>query len=105
MIFTMALALAGAGVGLASCSYGAGKHLGDIPADERMMGLKLNFVSQPIYMIAICTVKLSVGASLLRIASTKFYRVLILSIMGFIAFYTTGTFIVSPALSDCFFPC
>jgi hypothetical protein len=62
-----------------------------------MKGMKLNFISQPIYLIAICVVKLSVGCALLRIASTKFYRWLILSIMGFMAFYTIGCFFVSHA--------
>ncbi|KAI9163138.1 integral membrane [Paramyrothecium foliicola] len=91
MIMTMAISIAGAAVALASCKYGAGKHIGDIPIEDRTIGLKLNFISQPIYLIGICTVKLSVGASLLRIASTKFYRTLILSIMGFITFYTIGS--------------
>ncbi|CAM1510056.1 Fc.00g003910.m01.CDS01 [Cosmosporella sp. VM-42] len=92
MIFAMALAWAGQGVIVAQVSHGAGRHLGDVDPLVYQTGMKLNFVSQPIFLIAICVVKLAVGSSLLRIASTKFYKYLIVSIMGFMAFYTIGCF-------------
>jgi hypothetical protein len=95
MTFAMALSVAALGVVIAECAYGAGKHIGDVHPDVYMIGNKLNFITQPMYLIDICVVKLAVGASLLRIASTKFYRTLILSVMGFMAFYTTGCFFVS----------
>lgn len=37
-----------------------------------------NFMTQLIYIYAICFAKLAVGASLLRIASTKFWKYTIL---------------------------
>ncbi|KAJ9419488.1 hypothetical protein FOXG_16067 [Fusarium oxysporum f. sp. lycopersici 4287] len=92
MILSMALAWAGQSVIFGQLANGAGRHIGDVDPDIYMKGMKLNFISQPIYLIAICVVKLSVGCALLRIASTKFYRWLILSIMGFMAFYTIGCF-------------
>ncbi|KAJ4263102.1 hypothetical protein NW762_006720 [Fusarium torreyae] len=92
MVLCMALAWAGQGVIFGQLSHGAGRHIGDVDPDVYMIGMKLNFISQPIFLIAICVVKLSVGCALLRIASTKFYRWLILSIMGFMAFYTIGCF-------------
>lgn len=95
MILSMALAWAGQSVIFGQLANGAGRHIGDVDPDIYMKGMKLNFISQPIYLIAICVVKLSVGCALLRIASTKFYRWLILSIMGFMAFYTIGCFFVS----------
>lgn len=95
MTFAMALVLAGEGVVWGSVRHGAGKHMGDIPPSDLSMGLKLNFISQPIYLIAICVVKLAVGAMLLRIASTPFYKRLIVSIMVFMAVYTIGCFFVS----------
>jgi len=102
MCFAMALVVAGEGVIIPSVYWGAGRHNGDLAPDVRMMGLKLNFISQPIFLIAICIVKLSVGASLYRIASTKIYKNIILGIMGFMAFYTTGCFFVgSPLLQLC----
>ncbi|KAK7432545.1 hypothetical protein QQZ08_000752 [Neonectria magnoliae] len=92
MVLALTLAWAGQGVVFGQVSHGAGQHVGDVDSEVYQTGMKLNFVSQPIYLIAICVVKLSVGSSLLRIASTKFYRYLILSIMGFMAFYTIGCF-------------
>ncbi|KAK0621023.1 hypothetical protein B0T14DRAFT_432492 [Immersiella caudata] len=92
MSFAMAMCVAGQGVIWGSIVYGAGRHMGDIPLEHLPTGLKLNFISQPIYLIAICVTKLAVGATLLRIASTKFYRHLILGIMGFMSFYTIGCF-------------
>lgn len=61
------------------------------------MGYKLNFITQPIYLIEICVVKLSVGFFLLRIATTSFYRRTIQAIMYFMGFYTLGCFFVSTA--------
>jgi len=60
-----------------------------------MKGMQYNFASQPVYLWAICIVKISVGFSLLRIASQKSYRLAISSIMGFMLFYTFGCFLVS----------
>jgi hypothetical protein len=95
MLFAVALSVAAEGVVVSSVHWGAGRHIGDLMPDQIMMALKMNFVTQPLYLINICVVKLAVGASLLRIASTKFYKVLIISIMGFMAFYTIGCFFVS----------
>lgn len=95
MSFAMALAVAGQGVIIAQTRYGAGKHLGDIDEWRIPIGMKLNFISQPIFLFGICVVKLAVGASLLRIASTKFYKWTISIIMGFMLFYTIGCFFVS----------
>ncbi len=95
MTFAMALVLAGEGVVWGSVTHGAGKHMGDIPLSDLSTGLKLNFISQPIYLIAICVVKLAVGAMLLRIANTPFYKRLIISIMTFMAVYTIACFFVS----------
>lgn len=92
MSFAIGLVVAGQGVIWGSVVYGAGRHMGDIPLDQLPTGLKLNFISQPLFLIGICVTKLAVGATLLRIASTKFYRRLIIGIMAFMAFYTTGCF-------------
>ena len=96
MLFTMAISLTGMVLAITQVQHGGGQHRGDVPEDVYITGMKLNFISQPTYLYAICFVKLSVGCSLLRIASTKFYRYTILGIMGFMLFYTTGCFFVSP---------
>ena len=95
MLLTMAMNWAGEGVVIASVAYGAGRHIGDVDPAVFQTGMKLNFITQPIFLIAICVVKLSVGCALLRIASTKFYRWLILGIMIFMSIYTIGCFFVS----------
>jgi hypothetical protein len=92
MSFATALVVAGQGVIWGSIIHGAGRHMGDIPLEDLPKGLKLNFISQPIYLIAICVTKLAVGATLLRIASTKFYRHLIIGIMAFMTIYTIACF-------------
>jgi hypothetical protein len=62
--------------------YGAGRHFEYIDPAHFSNGMKLNFVTQPLYLFAICFVKLSVGFFLLRIAVLPFYRRLIISIMS-----------------------
>jgi hypothetical protein len=44
--------------------------------------MKLNFISQPIYLVAICFLKLSIGFFLIRIAVKAFYKRLIVGMMG-----------------------
>jgi len=89
MALAMALSVSGEGVVWSSVVNGAGRHLGDVPPQNLRTGLKLNFISQAIYLIAICAIKLTVGAMLLRIASIPFYKHLIKSLMVFMALWTT----------------
>jgi len=62
--------------------YGAGRHIEHIKPNDFSNGLKLNFISQPVYLLAICSVKLSVGLFLLRIAVKAIYRRVIIGIMS-----------------------
>jgi len=89
MTLAMALSVSGEGVVWGSVAHGAGKHMGDIALEKLGMGLKLNFVSQALYLIAIYVVKLSVGAMLLRIAAHPRYRHLIIGLMTFMALWCT----------------
>ncbi|KAF2440767.1 hypothetical protein P171DRAFT_325708, partial [Karstenula rhodostoma CBS 690.94] len=86
------LCIVGAGIVIPEVHYGAGRHIDQISPEDFKLGFKLNFITQPIYLIAICVVKMSVGFFLLRIAIIPFYRHTIQGIMGFMAFYTTGCF-------------
>ncbi|KAK3325056.1 hypothetical protein B0H66DRAFT_547317 [Apodospora peruviana] len=92
MTLAMLLSLTGLGLIIPDVMLGAGKHIGDIDPANLSLALKLNFITQPVYLIAICVVKLSVGAALLRIASQKIYKIVITSLMVFMGFYTTGCF-------------
>lgn len=80
---------------VAQVQHGAGRHNGDIPPKDLPIGLMLNYMSQLTYLYGICFCKLAVGASLLRIASTKFWKHLVLGVMIFVFAYTTAGFVVS----------
>jgi hypothetical protein len=54
--------------------YGAGRHLDHVSRQDYQMGLKLNFITQPIYLWAPYLVKMSIGLFLLRIAVTRGFR-------------------------------
>jgi hypothetical protein len=71
---------------------GAGRHIQYIDPVDFANGYKLNFITQPLYLYAICLVKISVGFFLLRIAAQPLYRHIITGIMVFMGVYTTGCF-------------
>lgn len=95
----MMFAIVGFALVVVQANNGAGKHRGDVPPDVYQFGMHVNFASQPIYLYAVCLVKIAVGAALIRIAVVKFYRYLILGIMGFMLFYTVGCMFVSIAVT------
>jgi hypothetical protein len=65
-----------------SVHYGAGRHIDDLKPADFEEGFKLNFITQPLYLWAICLAKVSIGFFLLRVAVTHFYRRIIMGIMG-----------------------
>ncbi|KAF2651780.1 hypothetical protein K491DRAFT_606198 [Lophiostoma macrostomum CBS 122681] len=74
-------------------SFGAGRHKGTIPDKDFQTAFMLNVVTQPLYVFAICFVKVSIGFFLLRVAVTPFYRRTIISIMVLVGAYTFAGFI------------
>ncbi|KAL6171274.1 hypothetical protein ACJQWK_04212 [Exserohilum turcicum] len=90
MILSMMLCIAGQCVVIPQVHYGAGRHIEHIAPKSFQQAMKLNFISQPIYLLAICFVKISVGFFLLRIAVRPFFRRLIIGIMVFMGVYTFG---------------
>lgn len=74
--------IAGQCVIIPQVHYGAGRHIEYIDPKDFSQAMKLNFISQPIYLFAICFVKISVGFFLLRIAVRPFFRRLITGIMS-----------------------
>ncbi|EQB47027.1 hypothetical protein CGLO_13878 [Colletotrichum gloeosporioides Cg-14] len=93
MTIAMAISVAGEAVIIPQVHYGAGRHRGDVEEAIFTIGVKLNFVSQLLYLTGICIVKLAVGCSLLRIAAKKIYKHTIASIMTFMTLYTAVCFI------------
>lgn len=80
MAGTTFVSIVGMAVVIAEVRYGAGRHIGDISPDTAEKGLLLNLITQLIYLWGICFAKMSIGTSLLRIASTKFWK---RTILGF----------------------
>ncbi|KAF2831138.1 hypothetical protein CC86DRAFT_390819 [Ophiobolus disseminans] len=92
MIATMTLCVVGQCLVVPQVYYGAGRHIEYIDPQDFSRAFKLNFITQPIYLFAICFVKVSFGFFLLRIAVRPFYRRIIISIMTFMGIYTIGCF-------------
>ncbi|KAI1808721.1 hypothetical protein F4811DRAFT_500483 [Daldinia bambusicola] len=92
MLASMVLSLVGMAIIVAEVHYGAGRHAAYLDADVNRFGLKLNFISQPIYMWAIPMVKCSVGFFLFRISPSLFYRRVLQGTMVFLVVYTLVCF-------------
>ncbi|KAH7379961.1 hypothetical protein BKA64DRAFT_765615 [Cadophora sp. MPI-SDFR-AT-0126] len=79
--------------------HGAGRHVAYLDPEEVEIGLKLNFVTQPIYLIATTASKVSIALFLLRIASTKSFKRFLWGLLSFMILYTLV------ALLTLFFQC
>jgi hypothetical protein len=81
-MLTIAQCIAGQCIIVPEVYYGAGRHIEYIEMEHFKTSFRLNFVTQPMYLFAICLTKISVGLFLLRIAVRPFYRRLVIGIMG-----------------------
>ncbi|KAK7458533.1 hypothetical protein Landi51_01356 [Colletotrichum acutatum] len=92
----MVIAIAGQGVLIMQVLHGVGRHVGDIDfTKDYPIAMQMAFVSQPLFLAAICLVKLAVGSSLHRIASKKLYKNLITGVMVSMTAYTIACVFVS----------
>ncbi|KAK0670128.1 hypothetical protein QBC41DRAFT_301889 [Cercophora samala] len=74
--------------------YGAGRHVQHIkPASNVTKGLHLNFVTQPLCLIALCLTKVSVGFFLLRLTPSKRFRRFVIGMIIFTVLSATGNFL------------
>jgi hypothetical protein len=80
------------GVIIPEVMNGAGRHIAYLDPAKASVGLKLNFVTQPIYLWAITVVKVSIALFLVRIAPNKFYTRFLWGIIAFLFVYTTICF-------------
>ncbi|KAI1136431.1 hypothetical protein F5Y05DRAFT_108158 [Hypoxylon sp. FL0543] len=92
MLAAMLLSLVGMGIVIAQVQYGAGRHAAYLDPEVNRTGLKLNFISQPIYLWAIPMVKMSVGFFLIRISPSVVYKRIIQGVMIFLMAYTFACF-------------
>jgi hypothetical protein len=73
--------------------YGAGRHVQYIdPPSNVVKGLHLNFVTQPLCLIALCLTKVSVGFFLLRLTPSANFRRFIIGTIIFTILSATGNF-------------
>ncbi len=71
--------------------YGAGRHKEYISRpDYIVQGLHLNFITQPLCLVAMLFTKVSVGVFLLRLTPSAAYRRVIWGIMIFTVFSVFG---------------
>lgn len=74
---------------------GGGRHIGDVPSEIYMVGMKMNVIAQPICVFAVAIVKLSIGMALLRIAGHTSWRYLIITIMTIMGSWAFSSIFVS----------
>ena len=73
--------------------YGAGRHVEYIdPPSNVVKGLHLNFITQPLCLIALCLTKVSVGFFLLRLTPSPKLRWIVIGTIVFTVLSATGNF-------------
>lgn len=72
--------------------YGAGRHVDDLTVSDIVKGLHLNFVTQPLCLIALCLTKVSVGVFLLRLTPATNHRRFIWGVITFTILCAVGNF-------------
>lgn len=76
---------------------GAGRHVQYIdPPSNIVTGLHLNFITQPLCLIALCLTKVSVGFFLLRLTPSPRLRQFIIGTIIFTVLSATGNFCKFP---------
>ncbi|OIW31088.1 hypothetical protein CONLIGDRAFT_630986 [Coniochaeta ligniaria NRRL 30616] len=94
MIAAMAVIFAEEMVIIPEVKLGAGRHVQYIfPASNVVTGLHLNFVTQPLCLIALCLTKVSVGFFLLRLVPSTRLRQFIIGTIIFTILSATGNFL------------
>lgn len=72
---------------------GGGRHVQYIKPEENVIkGLHLNFVTQPLCLIALCLTKVSVGFFLLRLTPSPRFRWVVIGTMIFTVLSASGNF-------------
>ncbi|KAL2130636.1 hypothetical protein VTI74DRAFT_6137 [Chaetomium olivicolor] len=73
---------------------GGGRHVQYIKPEENVVkGLHLNFVTQPLCLIALCLTKVSVGLFLLRLTPSVRFRYFVIGTIVFTVLSATGNFL------------
>lgn len=88
-----AVMLAEMGVIVPEVRRGAGRHVQYIdPPSDVVIGLHLNFVTQPLCLISLCLAKVSVGLFLLRLKPSRRFVLFIRGVIVFTVLSAAGNF-------------
>lgn len=77
---------------ICSVQLGAGRHVQYIDPADNIQGLHLNFITQPLCLVALCLTKLSVGLFLLRLTPSNRHKKLIWAVMVLTILSWAGNF-------------
>ncbi|KAF3019391.1 hypothetical protein E8E14_012195 [Neopestalotiopsis sp. 37M] len=80
---------------LASCSYGFGQHIANLTPQNKIMTLKMFFVSQVFYKLTINTTKMSILFLYLRIFLQRWFRIACYILLAIVASYMIAAFFAS----------
>ncbi|KAJ5541011.1 hypothetical protein N7494_006087 [Penicillium frequentans] len=80
---------------LASCAYGFGQHIANLTEKNRIMTLKLFFVSQAFYKLTLNMTKISILMLYLRIFIQSWFRIICFVLLAIIASYMLAAFFAS----------
>ncbi|KAI1456264.1 hypothetical protein F4805DRAFT_476029 [Annulohypoxylon moriforme] len=94
IILAILLSLAGIGIVIAEVQYGMGRHSVYLDPEMIRVGLKLNFISQPIFQWAIPITKISIGLSLIRTGPAVIWKRIIQGVIIFLLAFTFARFVL-----------
>ncbi|KAJ6180916.1 hypothetical protein N7519_011377, partial [Penicillium mononematosum] len=80
---------------LGSCAYGFGQHIANLTATNKLMTLKLFFVSQAFYKLTMNMTKMSILLLYLRIFIQRWFRITCYALLVIITFYMVAAFFAS----------
>ena len=93
LIILQSFSLSGMAVVLAEVHYGAGRHAAYLTPAIVRTGLKLNFVTQPMYLWGNTFTKISISLFILRLTPAIEYRWFLWGMITFMSVYTTVFFV------------
>ncbi|KAI0153789.1 integral membrane protein [Pestalotiopsis sp. NC0098] len=80
---------------LASCSHGFGQHIANLSPSNKIMTLKMFFVSQVFYKLTINTTKMSILLLYLRIFVQRWFRIACYILLAIVFSYMVAAFFAS----------
>ncbi|KAK2754554.1 hypothetical protein FQN54_006955 [Arachnomyces sp. PD_36] len=92
MLSALAISIVIAALIVLQVQNGGGHHVADLTTPQRIASSKYQFIEQPLILIAICLIKLSIATFLLRLSPPKGYRRAILGVAIVLSLYTFACF-------------